>query len=537
MVTEFPILDEPDENPPSEPPADGDATGWGAEDPEFPSRVAAFLRFAPIVEAAEAARRKGWPSDTYDIVTLALAAVDAVITRQGLELEATRADVVTTLRDLAARAAPDRPAEEHHEVAVFVVNALLNRAGREGPFRYRISDYTDPHGGHHKREVSFVLLTEHDDPTRGENVLHASDDAINALLGGLSFDVQDAQAANELVLERQLARNDFGSARITAEQARLLSVRLANELDDLLKRTRRDLRTVEGEWRTAIPDRLAHSRTHIRERIEAERRLLERAQDALSGRDPRIVDAALRVDRLLRECRRRHEELHARVINARTVFLEEQERQSFRPPALINAPDPQEQVLLPLLELRRGDALEALLRFTTDMFGPYPPRLPRLYRLVHDLWSRPERSVGTAGIDETDLTRPSPPFIPEEVIAVAIRAVGRVGLPARLSTLIDACLHDTDEPWPLLRLEGAEVVALAVDWAYAPGDPEDASRMTDDVMARILGPRTVVGLDGRRLDLPGWDGDDLIVAPDANTLAALAPSPPDHHEPHPEDLP
>jgi hypothetical protein len=191
----------------------------------FPVRVAAFLRFSPVREAAQAARRQEWPDGIYDIVTLALAAIDLVVSRQGFESEATRSDVVAALTDLAAQAGPERPADEHRDIAAFVVDSLLNRPGRQAPFRYVTSDYSSPETGHRRREVPFSLLVEHDHPARNENVLRATNDAINALIGGLDFDVEDEQVATELVLERQLARHAFDAALKSAERARPHAIR------------------------------------------------------------------------------------------------------------------------------------------------------------------------------------------------------------------------------------------------------------------------------------------------------------------------
>lgn len=522
-------VDESEGTPPG--PASGDAL-IGVEfeelsvyEPSFPTRVAAFLRFAPIIEAVRAGRHKDWPDDTYDIVTLALAAIDMVVAHQGLDLEATRDDVLAALRELAYRAAPDRRVEEHQDVAAFVVDSLLNRAGREAPFRYVTSDYADRKGGHRQRNVPFTLLVEHDDATRDENVLRATADSINALIGGLDFDVEDEQVATELILERQLARNAFDSARKSAERARLLSVRLADDLDRVIKQTRRDLRTVEGEWSTTVPQRLESAREHIRDRLSAERRLLERVRAALGSTEPKVLAAAVRIDRLLRECQHRHEELHKRVIGARGVFLDEQERQSFRPPALINRPDPHEQILLPALELGHDDASTLAQQFVTDMCGPLPPRLPRLYRLVNDLWTRP---IGNHADDETEeedrFAETPPPLIRRQAFDVALRAVAAVGLPSRLSTLIHACEEDEEEPSTAIRRQGAELLNLAVLWAYAPED-FDEGPLADDLVNRILGPRAAVDCDGTPLTLPTWSGDDVIVAPDSDALATANPLP------------
>jgi hypothetical protein len=501
--------------------------GLSVHEPSFPARVGAFLRFSPVIEAAQTARRREWPDGSYDIVTLALTAIDLVVSRQGFEAEATRADVVAALAELACLAAPDRPTDEHQNVAAFVVDALLNWQGHQAPFRYVTSDYSSSDDGHRRREVPFSLLVERDHAARDENVLRATKDAINALIGGLDFDVEDEQVATELVLERQLARNAFEAALKSAERARLLSVGLAEELDRLIKQTRRDLRVVEQEWATAVPDRLETARQHIRERLNTERHLLAKVREALASADANLLAAALRIAQLLEECQHRHESLHQRVMATRGVFLEEQERQAFRPPALITMPDPQQQVLLPALELGQADVSALTERFLIDMWGPQVPRLPRLYRLINDLWSRHDRSgTDDRGEEDPELVDPPPPLLRPEIIEVAARAVENVGLPARLSTLLAACYEDAMATSRIVCEQGAEVLNLAVLWAFSPEDADDdGGRIADDLMVRVLGQRTAVDTDGTPLQLPGWDGDDVIVAPDTDALATADPAP------------
>ncbi len=500
--------------------------GLSVYEASFPPRVAAFLRYSPVIEAAQTARRRGWADGAYDIVTLALTAIDLVVSRQGFEEEATRADVVSALSGLAALAAPDRTAEEHADVARFVIDFLLNRQAHHAKFQYLTSDYSSAERQHQRREVPFSLLEERDDAARDENVLRATADAINALIGGLNFDVEDEQVATELVLERQLQRNAFDSAVASAERARLLSLSLSDELDRLIKQTRRDLRMVEGEWASGVPGRLDGARDHIRERLRAERALLGKVQDAIASGDPRLLAAARRIADLLTECQRRHEDLHRRVIDARGVFLEEQERQSFRPPASITLPDPHRQVFLPALELGQEHAIDLAGHFVTDMWGPVAPRLPRLYRLINDLWQQKDKAVPEGrGEEEPELSDPPLPLIREEFVAVAIRAVRAVGLPARLSQLLAACAADAQVGEPARR-SGGEVLNLAVLWAFSPEEADDEGGLiAGDLVGRILGPRAAVDSDGIPLALPGWEGDDVIVAPDSDSLVSALPVP------------
>jgi hypothetical protein len=283
---------------------------------------------------------------------------------------------------------------------------------------------------------------------------------------------------------------------------------------------------VEGEWASEVPGRLDGARDHIRDRLRAERALLGKVQEAIASGDPRLLAAARRIADLLTECQRRHEDLHRRVIDARGVFLEEQERQSFRPPASITLPDPHRQVLLPALELSQEHTIDLAEQFVADMWGPVAPRLPRLYRLINDLWQQKERTVPEGrGEEEPELSDPPLPLIREEFIAVAIRAVHAVGLPARLSRLLAACEADA-EPGASARRSGGEVLNLAVLWAFSPEEADDEGGLiAGDLVGRILGPRAAVDSDGTSLALPGWEGDDMIVASDSDSLASAFPAP------------
>lgn len=485
----------------------------GVSDRSFPERVAALQRSRPIADAVSASDRQDWPEDTYDVATFALAAIDLVISQQGFEDEATYEDVLVGLVTLAERAAPGRPAEEHRRVAKFTIDALLNRAEREAEFAYRISDYTAEARGHRRREVRFRLLVEREDPVRGDVVLNATRDAINALIGGLEFDVEDEQVANETMLERQLARGAFGAAEGSAVRARLLSVNLAENLSTLIRDTRRDLTGVMDRWVGDVPKQLDGAREHIHARVAEEHRLAMKVRESVDAADPEVAASMGRIAALLGECQRRHEDLHRQVMSARGVFLQEQDRQSFRPPAVAYLPDLGREVFKPLLAMRTDSVLLVTERWLSDIAGPRPRPVPRLYRLFADLWS--VRDVTPDGEDFTDpdeIGDPDAAVISPEVIDFARRSVTATGLPARVSALIADCLDDEDaEDAPAFRQQAAELIALAVLWCYAPEDL-DTGQLGADLASTILGSGVVADTDGLPLRLPGWAGDDLIVA-------------------------
>ena len=495
-------------------------------DRTFPVRVAVFMRSRPITEAIVAASRQDWPAATYDVATFALAAIDLVIAQQGFEEEATYDDVVDGLTTLARRTAPERPTAEHRRVGEYTIDALLNRGDREAPFTYRISDFSDAARTHQRRQVQFRLLIEREDPVRGDVILNATRDAINALVGGLEFDVEDEQVANEVLLERQLAKGAFDAAERAAVRARLLSVSLAEDLHELIKNTRRDLRAVIQEWATAVPQRLTTAREHIAGRMEAEHRLLAKVRESLESDDQQVTMAAARIAALLTECSRRHDALHRQVIAARSVFLEEQDRQSFRPPALGHLPDISREILTPLLGLDSETALVVTDRWLSDITGPRPPRLPRLYRLVYDLWAVRDSTDDDRDLDDDDEAGdPDPPTIGPDIVDAARRVVVRTGLPARLSALLADALTDPGLDSGTDRQRAAEILALAALWCYAPEETDTEHSASVDLTSRILGPRAVADADDLKLDLPGWDGDDLIIVPHPDALATADPQP------------
>jgi hypothetical protein len=111
--------------------SDLSSVGRAVFDESFGDRVRALLRARPVADAADNATRQSWGAYGYDVVTLALAAIDTVIARQGFDNEVTYDEVVAGLGGLTANAHPERPVDEH--------DALLNRREREAPYRYQIS--------------------------------------------------------------------------------------------------------------------------------------------------------------------------------------------------------------------------------------------------------------------------------------------------------------------------------------------------------------------------------------------------------------
>lgn len=489
-------------------------------DATFGERVRALLRTRPL--AAADTGRQPWSDQRYDLPTLALAAIDAIIARQGFDDELTYEQAVTSLARLTAASHPHRSADEHEQVAQHVLDTLLNRREREAPFRYSVSDFalTGEQITHRTVSLEFRLVTEHEDTARDTVVLRATTDAINALVGGLEFDVEDEQAANDLMLSRQLERGAFGQAERAAERSRGLSVRYAEEVRTLLADTTRDIRTVAEKWATEVPAMLARNRDHIAERLAAEAKLLEHVRAALdTAEDVAVATTAARIAALLDECRQRLSELHGRIVTARTVFLDEQTRQGFRPAGRLGNPDVG-VTLSQLLALPRKLAQDPAEAFAQLTAGPRQPRLVRLGDLLEDLLAPRRAAPEPPVFDEEEIEADDLPAVPPEVIDAAAAVVAATGLPARLSDLLAraraAALPDDVAPAEVERL-----LVLAVLWTYAPETAEETAAAVDTAAA-VLGPTAVVETDETPLAVPGWTGDDLLVAGSEADLLRLA---------------
>ncbi|MGY1669104.1 hypothetical protein [Geodermatophilus sp. SYSU D00710] len=499
-------------------------------DAAFGDRVRALLRGRPL--AADSGRQ-AWADERYDLPTLALAAIDAIIARQGFDDELTYDQAVDALTRLAAASHPHRTAAEHQQVAEHVLDTLLNRREREAPFRYRVSDFglDAERITHQARTLEFRLVTEHEDTARDTVVLRATTDAINALVGGLQFDVEDEQAANDLMMKRQLARGAFGQAERAAERNRGLSVRYAEEVRTLLADTARDIRAVAGRWASEVDGLLSRNRTHIEDRLAAEQKLLDHVRSALDqAEDPGVTAAAARIAALLDECRQRHAELHGRIVTARSTFLDEQTRQSFRPAGRLGNPDVGANLAV-LLPLPRKLAQEPAEAFAQLAAGPRPIRLVRLGDLLEDLLApRRNSTVDPPDVDEEDIDAEESQAVPAEVVAAAAAVVAAVGLPTRLSGLLRAA-RTALLPDDVIVTEVERLLVLTTLWTYAPETVGETAAAVDTAAA-VLGPTAVVDADGTALAEPGWTGDDLLVAGSEADLLRLATSPaPDSTDP------
>ncbi|WP_405785700.1 hypothetical protein [Streptomyces sp. NBC_01367] len=489
-------------------PVDGDDAWLGlVAEPGFVRRTSVLARAAPLHRIDQRQAWQQFPAGLYDPRTLALAALEAVVSRQGMEVEATTEDVVEFLASLARAAAPGREEPEHRAVARFVLRELLN--DMQGGEEFDVS-YSDYRAGHQRVTVSLRFLEE-GFGRHGQAVLKATAPAINLLLAGLEYEVEDEQAAKDAMLRRQVSTGRWGRAEDSAADSLKLSLLYGERVRAVLEDTERDVRAVD--WRHQVPQLLRAARSHLGERQQVERELMEWTRHARNGvTDDDVQLTCARVLRLLERAHLRHTQLLASVIDARPMFLRSQAEQRFRPAPRLSLVGVQEDLLEPVLELGLQHAELVAGLFADGVAGPVVPRRPRL----HEWWElllAPVREVRDVFPDEevelvAEEACESGRYSEADVTVVRGLLEGALAAPVRLSALLEQALEH--------GVEAADLLAVSVLQAYAP-DPEEAEDAEEGAVVveleDLIGERLVVMDDGTEFDLGVLAGSDLLVVP------------------------
>jgi hypothetical protein len=455
----------------------------------------------------------------YTLWDLAFVAIDTVTVQMDFDRGAAHEAVIEAMVPYAAKQAPDRDEAEHRAVAKWVLDELIGTASN----REFSIDYGDWGEQYVRRTFGFQLLVERQAPDASV-YLRATDAAINVLVGALDTDVESAQAAAEAKLENLVRRGRLSEAHYAAAQARYRTIQLGEHLRQDLAATRRNLATVD--WTGEVSPRLDRALSHIVERLETERRIEANIRDTRDNTDkPELRGQAAALLDLLDECQNRHVVLQRKVMEARQVFLSEQERQVFAPPASVRLRDIADELLLPVLCQPLVGAEPALVRFFERVLGPRPHRIGRLSSLVCALLAPPrERDDLGAEVIEPELSDLSPAeAFPEPVRSAAAALLDGVGAqPRRLSDLLVEALTDSPSTAHLVALLALHAYSPAIEShlrvddqtpmlvAWSDGTQLPAVlRRGGDAFERVFGEgRGAVELE---VEAAGFHGDDLLV--------------------------
>lgn len=433
----------------------------------------------------------------YDTLALVMKIFDTIIDQGGFGSEVTEESVLDAVEPLLvawdeAREVAPSP-DLHNEVVHRILAELKNDAQRQQPFEAPYHAF-DNAGNPKQRVLRFKLLIE-EFGYGGGIVLKLSSEAINLFLNAFGLDIEDAQVANEAVVQSQLERGRFNEAVDSAQNARGQSMRLEAKIRWILLQITRDIDRVD--WRSEADELLREALDHVGRRLRVEDNILQSAQDKLDNlvetdsRRPALAEVA----RLMKECRGRHLQLHGQLMPARGEYLRQQARQAFVAARLRGSTDLRDSVLRDVLAQPVDVASEALSAAGVFM-GPQAPSLLNLRELVH--WQlQPKRQTGR-GLDpveeiELDHDEGDERRYDDGMIAEAADVLASLRDRTRLSKLIgDGEARAREE-------ETLDALVLQVVRAFG----DEANSMSYQVE---LAERS--GLNGRR-----HQGDDLWVIP------------------------
>lgn len=488
----------------------GVGIGW---EQSLTEKLRVLLHSAPLLDMKKNEARREPGLRHYDALALAVKVLDLIIENMGLDHEANRGTVTHALFPLLAAmdAEVGIPVDRarHEEMVGRVLSSMRNEVDRRRPFRIVYQDFTAS-GEAVERRLDFRLVVDEFHPAGG-TVLRLSPQAVNLFLRAMDLDIESEQAAAEAIVKSQLERGRFDDAVSSARNARLQSLRYQEKIVRILLDTRRDLQRVD--WKADAPRLLDDALTHIAARLDTEETILGVARQRLSVLQEGDENgrAVAQIRRLVEECRVRHVDLHRKVMEARNVFLDEQERQAFRPSPMVFVPSLHDDVLAPLLRASVTQARSVLTRSLSALGGAQPPKLLALNDLVR--WQlHPRRRVGAGEVEvvEADLTDYSHELLrfSDEVRSAARWILDGIQGPTKLSFLLDEKSGDATP------VQVQECVALSVLKCYAP---EEDGR----------GGMRVTKIPGEEFRTAGFRGDELELAPSQR-----------HQEPSPSgDLP
>ena len=330
----------------------------------------------------------------YDPLALAMKILDLIVEHMGLEQEVSRRSVVQALQpllsamDAAQGLAPDDA--RHLAMAERLLDGMRNAGNHRHPFQIEYTDL-NASGAAVQRLIEFRLIEDRYHPVEG-TVLRLSNEAINLFLGAFELDIEDAQAAAEAVVSSQLERGKFHEAVQSARGALLQTLRMQEKIRSLLKQTARDISRVD--WREQAPRLLTEARDHVMRRVTVEQGIKANAEERLDALRPEHEQAAplRQIIEIIQRCRLRHLDLNEELIRARSVFLDEQARQSFSILAARGMPELEREVLEPLLTMPARDANPLLESVAPAFLGVCAPSLLSLRGLI--AWQfQPQRKI------------------------------------------------------------------------------------------------------------------------------------------------
>ncbi|WP_370948842.1 hypothetical protein AB5J62_15170 [Amycolatopsis sp. cg5] len=440
--------------------------------------------------------------DRYDLFTIALAVIDQVALAMGISAGRTWEETLEYAVGQAARQVPDADEAEWRSVAERVLVSLVTTDVEI--VKHLVHTTTGPSW----RNQRFRLLYLHPTGSEGLEHLRASEQAINIFVEALDLDVEAAQIANEAQLNALIARGAVESAVQIAKVARYRSIQYQERIRRIVADTLIDPDV--HDWLGEVPALLEDALGHVKDRLGAESALLDAVADRRAELDDQTkLDAANQLIEILRECRRRHDDLHRHLIGARSRLREALDDRFRRAPRTARRFDIGSDLLAAYLARGTAVAAEAADRMIA-LFGGLPVRWwPSLSTVTDELCApapppRPGDEYQPPEFDDDLRIEWWEPY--EDTVEAMFAGIER---PTRLSQLLARVTRvtaeveaDEDEP----PLDEGLLTAAVVHGAHRAWAPRLAGRSAGD---RII----VAVTTGTTLDAGGVRADDLLLVP------------------------
>lgn len=437
----------------------------------------------------------------YDLFRLALAVIDQVALAMGISAGRTWDETIEYATQQAARQWPDGSRTEWLAVAERVVVSLVTTDVEVTPYLVHTA------AGPAWRQQRFRLLYLQSVGTEGLEHLRASEQAINIFVEALDLDIEAAQVANEAQLNALIARGAVESAVQIARHARYRSIQYQERVRRIVADTLIDPDV--HDWVEDVPALLSSALAHVQDRMNAESALLDAVADRRAELDDstRIV-AANQLIEILRECRRRHDDLHGHLISARSRLRTALDDRLRRPPRLVHRADIGRDLLDPYLGSSTKQAAEVAERLVAAVGGVAARWWPALAVLTDELCALPRppdpgEEYEPAEIDPGDEREWWEPYedTVDAILDSLAEPVRLSELLARAEALAATVVDDDGEPLDPGLIASALVHAAHRTW-------------TARLAGRSAGDRLVIGMTtGTALVTPAVRSDDLLMVP------------------------
>lgn len=493
----------------------GIPSGWDIVIPTDDESITRRRRaLAPIQVLTDIERTKtsldGDFWDRYDLFTIALAVIDQVALAMGISAGRTWDEAVTYAAEQAVRQVPDAVGSEWASVAERIVVSLVTTDVEIAKHLV----YTTQ--GPAWRNQRFRLLYLHPTGSDGLEHLRASEQAINIFVEALDLDIEAAQIANEAQLNALIARGAVESAVQIARHARYRSIQYQERIRRIVADTLIDPDV--HDWVGEVPALLDNALAHVRDRLDAESTLLDAVADRRTEVDDRSrLEAANQLIEILRECRRRHDELHRHLIGARSRLREALDDRFARPPRSVRRVNIGTDLLAPFLARTTRSAAAATDRLLATVGGMPVRWWPSLTTLTDELCTPPRSPEPGEEFHPPELNSMDQPEWWESYENTVDAVLDGIDQPTRLSQLlarVDQLADEVvdDEPLEPRLLAAAIVHAAHRAWAAR-------------LAGRSAGDRVVVAVStGVCLDTGDIRADDLLLVPGEVTADISEPA-------------